>query len=384
MTAVACGGDDTAVPAYSTTQPAASDEAVAARGTIVTSTTDTDFDVAAFPAGTSAATFVYRSISGVTGESTDVSGALFVPSGDAPPGGRPVVAYAHGTVGIEPGCAPTETSQLSGDAGAVSLFLDRGYAVAYTDYQGLSSQTDAPPHPYLEPRTAAFDVIDSVRAARTLDPTLSTRWLAVGSSQGGHAAWAANEYNPAYGDGLDLVGAAVLAPALDVSPVVDKAQTSTLSGGQRAIYPMIVEGASAVDPGIDPADHLHGVLGEKAEALISCGPASAPAKSAAAADPQPGDTTASSTSAAQQLTSRLQQYALPGAASPAPILAVYGGADDIVLPQWTEVALGRACGFGDTVLRVRLEGQGHSVDPGSLLETWIADRFTGLPAPSNC
>ncbi|MBY6413694.1 hypothetical protein HQ346_18180 [Rhodococcus sp. BP-252] len=380
----ACSTSVVEPPAYSTTPPTASASALAARGTVLSSTTDTGFDMTAFPLGTTAATFVYNSISGVTGESTEVTGALFVPSGPPQVGGRPVVAYAHGTVGIEPGCAPTETADLAGDTAAVARFLEQGYAVVYTDYQGLSSRVDAPAHPYLEPRTAAFDVIDSVRAARYLDPSLSTRWLAAGTSQGGHAAWAANEFDASYGHGLDLVGAAVVVPALDISPVVDRAQEATLSEGQRALYPMIVEGAAAVDPAIEPDDHLHGVIGEKSSALISCGPGSAPARVIADQQWQPGNFKSSNSDAAQQLTGRLQDYALPKAASSAPILAVYGGADDVVLPAWTEVALGRACGFGDTVLRVRVEGQGHTLTPGAELDAWIADRFAGRPAPGNC
>ena len=167
----------------------------------MSTSTDTEFDPNDFPDGTVAATFVYNSISGVTGESTKVTGALFVPGDPAPAEGHHVVAYAHGTVGITPGCAPTESSELAGDAGAVSFLLQQGYAVVYTDYQGLSSSVDSPPHPYLEPRTAGFNVIDSIRGARNLDPSLSTRWVAAGTSQGGHAAWAANEYNDLYGDG---------------------------------------------------------------------------------------------------------------------------------------------------------------------------------------
>ncbi|MCZ4274927.1 MAG: lipase family protein [Rhodococcus sp. (in: high G+C Gram-positive bacteria)] len=379
----ACATDTTA-PAYSTSPPTATDEAVAARGSIVSTSTDTEFDPNDFPDGTVAATFVYNSISGVTGESTKVTGALFVPGDPAPAEGHHVVAYAHGTVGITPGCAPTESSELAGDAGAVSFLLQQGYAVVYTDYQGLSSSVDSPPHPYLEPRTAGFNVIDSIRGARNLDPSLSTRWVAAGTSQGGHAAWAANEYNDLYGDGLELLGTAVLAPALDVSPVVALAQTSTLSGGQQALYPVIVEGAAAVDPSIEPSEHLHGLLGERSAELGSCGPEGIAARSAVAGRIDAGDTTATDTEAAGQLTMRLQDYALPKAPSSAPILAVYGDADDIVRPAWTEDALGRACELGDTVLRVELEGQGHSVDPGPLLENWIADRFAGAPSPNNC
>lgn len=380
-----CSGEPPASAApYSTALPTVADADAAARGSIVSSTTSTDFDPDAFPAGTVAATFVYNSISGVTGESTEVTGALFEPSGPAPADGRPVVAYAHGSVGISPGCAPTETSELSGDAEAVSYLLGLGYAVAYTDYQGLGSGVEAPPHPYLEPKTAAFNVIDSVRAARNLDPSLSERWVAVGSSQGGHAAWAANEFDSAYGDGLDLLGAAVLAPALDVSPVVALAQSSSLSSGQRSLYPLIVEGAAAVDPSIEPSDHLHGFLGENSADLVSCGPEGIAARTHAADNFALGDTTASSDEAEKQLTARLQEYSLPRAASSAPILAMYGSNDDIVLPIWTENALDRACEYGDTVLEVHIAGQGHSLDPGNLLGNWISDRFTGTPAPTNC
>lgn len=371
-------------PAYSTDLPTAEDSALEARGTIVSSTTDTDFDPSAFPDGTLAATFVYTSISGVTGDSTDVTGALFLPDEPAPPGGRPVVAYAHGTVGIAPGCAPTETSELAGDAGAVSFLLQQGYAVVYTDYQGLSSTVESTPHPYLEPRTAAFDVIDSVRAARNLDPTLSTRWVAAGASQGGHAAWAAAEYDEIYGDGLELLGAAVLAPALDISPVVSRAQNGALSDGQQALYPMIVEGTAAVDPTIEPSEHLHGYLGENSADLIACGPDAIVARTEVTGRIDAGDTTATSEDAAEQLTARLQDYSLPKTASDTPVLAVYGGADDIVLPTWTETALDRACNYGNTVLRVRLEEQGHTIEAGSAVGTWIADRFAGTPAPNNC
>ncbi|MET0197804.1 MAG: hypothetical protein ABW364_11270 [Rhodococcus fascians] len=151
-------------PAYSTSIPTATAETVAARGTVVSSSTTTPFDPALFPAGTTAATVVYNSVSGVDGSPTQVSGAVFVPDGPAPVGGRPIVAYAHGTVGISPGCAPSEKRDLAGDADVVSRCLERGYAVAYPDYPGLSSTVDSPPHPYRDPRTAAFDVIDSVRA----------------------------------------------------------------------------------------------------------------------------------------------------------------------------------------------------------------------------
>jgi pimeloyl-ACP methyl ester carboxylesterase len=89
-----------------------------------------------------------------------------------------------------------------------SLLADK-YAVALTDYEGFGASGS---HPYLEPRTATFNTIDAVRAMRAISPTVSTRWMAVGYSQGGQAVWAADELNSYYGNDLQLQGTVALAP----------------------------------------------------------------------------------------------------------------------------------------------------------------------------
>ncbi|MET0452045.1 MAG: alpha/beta hydrolase, partial [Mycobacterium sp.] len=50
--------------------------------------------------GAKAVRVVYRSTSGIDDTPTEVSAAVFIPTGTAPPGGWPVIAYAHGTSGI--------------------------------------------------------------------------------------------------------------------------------------------------------------------------------------------------------------------------------------------------------------------------------------------
>ncbi len=54
-----------------------------------------------------AARVLYRSTFGDTGAPTVVSGSVFTPKGTPPPGGWPVVAIGHGTVGIDNPCAPS-------------------------------------------------------------------------------------------------------------------------------------------------------------------------------------------------------------------------------------------------------------------------------------
>ncbi|WNG92316.1 lipase family protein [Mycobacterium sp. ITM-2016-00318] len=393
----ACGASQPATPSstgpeelnYTRQTPTIAAGDLAARGTVVSSSAQTTFDLSALPAGSTAHTMVYRSISGITGSPTVVSGAVFTPPGEPPPGGWPVIGYAHGTVGVTPDCGPTADSRLLGDTTAVAIQVNLGYAVAYTDYAGLgesaaSSEDAATSHAYLEPKSAAFNLIDGVRAARTVVPQLSSRWVALGSSQGGETSWAAAEYFEAYGQGTDLLGAAALVPTADMSGLVQRAETSTLTNDQMFLYPNVIEGLASVDKTIDPKDYLHGVLSDEKSTLLACRPPASQGKEALAGKFTGSDAKPSSQAAADRLRERLTSYALPQQPTKIPLLAIYGGSDQTVPPEWTEVAMGRACARGDTILRVRMEGQGHKLDPGALLGQWIADRFAGVPAVGNC
>lgn len=330
---------------------------------------------------------VYRSVSGITGAGTQVSGAVFLPPGAPPAGGWPVIGWAHGTVGVTSDCGPTGDARLFGDIEAVAGQLSQGYAVAFTDYAGLRGgpMTIADtPHAYLEPKSAAFNLIDAVRAARSVVPQLSDRWVAVGDSQGGQTAWATAEYNAAYGQGLDLLGAAAIVPALDVSDVVRQAQDGTLSRDDLSVYPYVITGLAAVDPSLKFGDYLHGSLLDQREVLISCAPQAQDRKAQLQATLTGADAKPSSPEAAERLAHRLADYALPQQPTGVPVLAVYGGADQTVAPEWTEVAIRKGCALGDTVQRQRVDGQGHELDPGAVLSKWVADRFAGAPAPDNC
>jgi pimeloyl-ACP methyl ester carboxylesterase len=393
----ACSASQPAAPSnagpkeldYARQMPTIAAGDLAARGTVASSSDQTPFDFSELPTGSTAHTMVYRSTSGINGSPTVVSGAVFTPPGDPPPGGWPVIGYAHGTVGVTPDCGPTADSRLLGDITSVAIQLKLGYAVAYTDYAGLgkpgaSGANAATTHAYLEPKSAAFNLIDAVRAARTVVPQLSSRWVALGSSQGGETAWAAAEYFAAYGQGTDLLGAAALVPTADMVGLVARAESSTLTNDQMFLYPNVIEGLASVDKTIEPKDYLHGVLSDDEATLLACRPPASAGKDALAAKFSPADAKPSSQPAADRLTQRLTSYALPQQPTKIPLLAIYGGADQTVPPEWTEVAMGRACALGDTIMRVRMEGQGHKLDPGALLGQWIADRFAGVPAVGNC
>jgi Secretory lipase len=90
-----------------------------------------------------------------------------------PPGGFPVISWAHGTVGVADLCAPSRdhpTSQAHPMNVYVhtllNAFLCEGWAVVMTDYEGLGT-TDRR-HPHLLGVSEAAGVLDIVRAARRL------------------------------------------------------------------------------------------------------------------------------------------------------------------------------------------------------------------------
>ncbi|MFC7448894.1 lipase family protein [Rhodococcus daqingensis] len=130
------------------------------------------------------------------------TGAVFVPPGQAPPGGWPVVSWGHGAVGLADQCAPTASGILGG--GYLTRWLTQGYAVVATDYVGLGTPGI---HPYLDGRSEAYSMVDMVRAARAVAPTLSRKWVALGQSQGGQAAMVAASLATGYAPELDYLGA---------------------------------------------------------------------------------------------------------------------------------------------------------------------------------
>ena len=131
---------------------------------------------------------LYTSTDGIDGKTpVVVSGAYFVPKGTPPAGGWPLVAWAHGTTGIADTCAPSWIPRSERDAHYLNAWLQQGYAIVATDYQGLGTPG---PHPYLAVRPEAYSVLDSVRAVLKRFPDVANRIVVIGQSQGGGAAFA--------------------------------------------------------------------------------------------------------------------------------------------------------------------------------------------------
>lgn len=328
-----------------------------------------------------AARVVYRSTNGDTGAETTVSGSVFTPEGDPPSGGWPIIALAHGTTGLGKDCAPSLTDDLWDLSEPVINFVKRGYAVALADYQGLGENGV---HPYMDAKTAALNVIDSVRALRRTFADVSTRWLAFGGSQGGGEAWAANEQAETYAPELTLVGAVANSPAADLVGIVAKSQRGALTDDQMPLFLNIVEAIARLHPEVNRDDFRSGAAATYWYPLLSCDPETSDTRAAQRNRLRAAQFAPHSSAAAEGLRKLLASWALPQRPLSAPLSVIYGGGDTYIDTQWTTDAIARQCAQGGVMEWDLQPDKGHGDIDITHQFTWLADRFAGAPAINQC
>lgn len=159
---------------------------------------------------------LYATVDG-NGDPATSTGVVIVPDGAAPRGGWPVVAWAHGTVGVSDCTAPSRTSGpdviAGGYARTWAAWFKEGYAVIASDYAGHGTQGETF---YADGRSQAYNTADLLRAARQLPRSrkISNRYVVTGHSQGGQTAVFAAAVNAEYAPELRLVGTIALSPAV--------------------------------------------------------------------------------------------------------------------------------------------------------------------------
>ncbi|MEV6363129.1 alpha/beta hydrolase family protein [Nocardia asteroides] len=201
---------------------------------------------------------LYRSVD-AQNKPVAVSGTLAVPEGSPPSGGWPLISWAPGTNGVADVCAPSRTEGSTPGKDEQARWVAKGYAVARTDYQGLGT---AGPHGYLIGETEQRAMADIAAAASEVDRSVGARWVAMGHSQGGHAALFAASAAGAWTPGSALLGAVALAPASHLGEQVRMAKWAvsnplgTLGTGDVSLYlPLLVRGAQTITD-VDPARFL--------------------------------------------------------------------------------------------------------------------------------
>ncbi|MGN9913876.1 lipase family protein [Phytohabitans sp. LJ34] len=204
--------------------------------------------------GTAAAHRIRYTSTGFAGRPVVVAGAVFVPEGTAPKRGWPVISWAHGTVGVADPCAQSVGGRSARDVTYLSAWLAAGYAVVATEYEGLGTPG---PHPYLHGRSEAYGVVDMVRAARTVERSLSRTWLAVGQSQGGQAVLFTGAMAHRYAPELDYRGAIATAPPSQWRTLIEVARPFEPAAPAIPNVLLALEMLGATHPRtFDPASHL--------------------------------------------------------------------------------------------------------------------------------
>ncbi len=162
--------------------------------------------------------FLYSSVD-QHGKAAVSTAAVFLPRSRPPAGGWPVVAWAHGTVGIGDNCTPSAQKRSQRDDNYISHWLDQGYAVVGTDYTGLGTPGLMS---YLNGEVEARSVVDSVIALRQLKLPTSARWVIVGQSQGAGAAMnaAARVTALSRGHGLDYRGVVATGTPANIESII--------------------------------------------------------------------------------------------------------------------------------------------------------------------
>ncbi|WP_169822920.1 alpha/beta fold hydrolase [Methyloligella halotolerans] len=335
------------------------------------------------PGGGEAFRILYRS-TGLRGEPIAVSGAVFLPNGPVPAGGRETIAYAHPTSGVMPPCAPSLRPDTAGLIWGLGEMLQAGYVVAATDYPGLGTDTM---HPYLYGVSEARSVLDSVRAARSLERAgASDRFVVWGHSQGGQAALFTGQIAGSYAPELKLMGVAAAAPATyllelfknDYHDEGGKILTAMalLSWARIKDVPLknVVE-PNVMEPFIETAEQCL----ESPEQIITLNKDAQPLEAGKFLKVDP--------TVAEPWRSIMLDNTPGRQRISVPVFLAQGTADTTVEPSVTRQYGAELCKQGTRVHFVEMPGVTHTFaakESVSAALQWMEERFRGAPAPTSC
>jgi pimeloyl-ACP methyl ester carboxylesterase len=324
-----------------------------------------------------------------------VSAQLVVPGGTVPPGGFPVIARGHATVGLADAFALSKFKNLLSPQDILS-WVARGYVVSSSDYIGLGTPGL---HPYLVGDATAFSLLDSARAALHFcdtahgfsAPVAANRIFLVGHSQGGHAALFAHELWSSYAPELNMLGTVALAPASELrflvqgmvtgrSPTIDPAVLAMYAyskyyGRPDSLLPWLKEPyASQLEEKVEQRSIIGlGIwIGQDPNLVFQ------PSFIAAAEEERWGDL--------EPWTTYLDMNTPGDFTSPVPVLVVQGTADTVVPFEASERVARRMCD-NETPAKFSLYyGADHLVGNMARSEVlqWVADRLEGREVTDSC
>jgi pimeloyl-ACP methyl ester carboxylesterase len=343
-------------------------------GTMIRSEDFAGYDL---PSQVRATRILYRSRSQLD-HPTVASAVIIVPTSTPPPGGWPILIWAHGTTGVAPACAPSRSKHLGYYTDTlVKEGLTRNFAVVAVDYSGLGAGGQ---HEYLWKEANANDTVFAASAARSAEPHLAASWVAIGHSQGGQTVWGVAEKMAALHDD-SYRGSVALAPAVDTQPLIDHVGTTVgetfypvyVAFGIHAVYPDFDIHSMLLPTGLDAYERLttRGCW-SLANALFQ------PVKPGAVINPQ----WIKNPDVKEMLKSN--QVGIKKIAGP--LFIASGDIDDAVPPGVIEPRVKALCATGATVRYKKYPGDHGTMMKSSFSDqmSWIVERFQGRPATTSC
>ncbi|MCA0301782.1 MAG: lipase [Proteobacteria bacterium] len=309
-----------------------------------------------------------------------VSGTLYLPKGAAPAGGWPLVAWAHGTLGVSDRCAPSWTGHKPRDAAYINRWLENGFAVVATDYQGLGGPG---PHPYLNWEAEGRSVLDAARAALAARPgQIANALLVTGQSQGSGAAIGATRIAPTYAPELGLK--ATVATGV-ISRFPDAAHKVPPLSVTSPVFSMLLMLGGALPDDGPTADSL---VSDKGRPVLAAGRDACSPDMAQVARRDKVDATNAFATAPDALGTRLGTVVdMPSVKIGVPILLGTGLADSLVLPRHQFGAVAALCATGSPVTWKSYEGATHNGGLHASFDDALAlyrGALAGTPPASNC
>ncbi len=314
-----------------------------------------------------------------------VTGMVVAPPGARPAKPRPVLAWAHGSWGVAPACAPSLSDNFYRATAGLNAAVRRGYTVVAPDYPGLGSPM---PHGYLVGRSEGRSVLDAVRAARGIKSVRAGAVFAVwGESQGGHAALWTGQLARAYAPDLRLMGVAAAAPTTDLV-------ANLTAGGDPSVRAFITAFAAYSWSQYYGAP-LSTLGGKSTQGIIT----RLAQNNCIELDTKPKITTMLGVAALRHdlktvNLGKIQPWAqIARDNSPAdrpysvPFLIAQNPDDAIVGSEVTRNFARRLCANGAVLRYLPIRGKGHetsAADTAGATLDWIDARFAGAPGPSNC
>jgi pimeloyl-ACP methyl ester carboxylesterase len=331
---------------------------------------------------------LYRSVDD-KGKPVAVSGTISIPKGEPPAGGWPVLTWTHGTTGLNAICAPSrDTAQgpehpyIETIRGLLDGFVQEGYAVVATDYQGLGV---AGFHPFFQGIPTGRNALDMLRAGRALEPALGTRYAVIGHSQGGQVDLFAAAQGPRYVPEFQVLGNVAFAPGSQIAARLRDVMKSNKNELSLPYVLYALQSFATTDPSIrmdriltpQALSHLPDLHVQCMTHALSEGYwASAVAKIQFVSRP---DLAAFLKFSAANEPGRLKIAA--------PTLVIQGSSDVTVFPAATDTLVRQLCAQGTPLAYKVIEGADHNGSMTSGAQTaraWIKERFAGTPAKSEC